>query len=114
LAYIRTALKITDSQEKQWNAYADFVRKRAQALEERIAKLRSERRERAQRPNGIERLERRQARYAQAAARLNELLAVQRPLYEALSPEQRRVADVVLVPGQREAGRHARRHGRWG
>src|SRR5687767_9804228 len=29
LAYIRTAMKITDAQQPQWNAFADSMRKRA-------------------------------------------------------------------------------------
>jgi hypothetical protein len=49
-----------------------------------------------QRSNAIERLEKAQAFHAEAATRINQLLAVQKPLYAALSPEQQKVADVVL------------------
>ena len=52
LAYQRTALKITDAQQAQWNAYADSVRKEAaaraekmQAFREKHAQLRKERAE---------------------------------------------------------------------
>jgi hypothetical protein len=51
-----------------------------------------------QRPNAIERLERLQSFHAQAAAHMNDLLAVEKPLYASLSPEQQRVADEVLAP----------------
>jgi hypothetical protein len=49
-----------------------------------------------QRPTAIERLEKAQAFRASAVARLDQFLAVPKPLYAALSPEQQKVADVVL------------------
>ncbi len=103
LAYIKTALKITDAQQTQWNAYADAVRKNAKDADQRMQSWRDQHRagdrRRAERPNAIERLERLQSFHADAVTRLNDLLAVEKPLYAALSPEQKRVADVVLVPG---------------
>jgi hypothetical protein len=36
---------------------------------------------------------------AEAAANLGQRLAVQKPLYAALSPEQKQVADTVLASG---------------
>jgi hypothetical protein len=106
LAYVKTALKITDNQQTLWNAYADVVRRNAQTMEQRFAQFRAQRQGRAQRPNAVERLERQQVMYTNAAARLNEILSVQKPLYEALSPEQQKVADVVLVPRQQGMPRH--------
>lgn len=98
LAYIRTALKITARQQQQWDAYASFVRKYAKEMEDRRADSRARRPAPGERPNAIERLERRQSMYANAVVRLNEQLAVQKPLYAALTPEQQKVADVVLAP----------------
>src|ERR1035437_1390765 len=40
LAYIKTALKITDAQQSQWDGYASFVRKNAQDLEQGFQVLR--------------------------------------------------------------------------
>jgi hypothetical protein len=51
-----------------------------------------------ERPNAIARMERQQQRHADALTRLNELLAVERPLYAALTPEQKQIADEVLAP----------------
>lgn len=98
LAYVRTALKITDAQQSQWDAYANLVRKYAQEREQRFKSRQSGEpgRPRHQRPNAIERLERAQSFHAEAVTRINQLLTVQKPLYAALSPEQQKIADVVL------------------
>ncbi len=98
LAYEKTALKITDAQQPQWNAYANFARKYAQDREQRFKSMRSDKQEhpKHQRPNAIERLERAQTFLAEGVTQLNDLVAVEKPLYAALSPEQQKVADVVL------------------
>jgi len=98
LAYVKTALKITDAQQSQWEAYANLVRKNAQDMDQRRnARPSAEHgHSRQQPPNAIERLEKAQTFHAEAVTRLNQLLAVQKPLYAALSPEQQKVADVVL------------------
>src|SRR3954454_12473475 len=41
LAYMKTALKITDAQQAQWNAFADVARKQAAARDKRIQEFRS-------------------------------------------------------------------------
>lgn len=113
LAYIKTALKITDAQQQQWNAFADTLRKQAaergkqmQAWRDRMAQ-RAEHRQ----PTAIGRLERQQQFFAAAAARLGERLAVQKPLYAALSDDQKRVADRVLAPRVRNGMfRHREMH----
>jgi hypothetical protein len=103
LAYLHTALKITPAQQPQWDAFANVQRKHAATMEKRMQERRvqfekekgaTERR----RPTAIERHERQRARLTLAAQRLDELLAVEKPLYAALSPEQQRVADEVLAP----------------
>src|ERR1039457_4714515 len=100
LAYEKTALKITDAQQMQWDAYANFARKSAQEMEQHFKSMHSGEHGhmKHERPNAIERLERTQTFLANAVTRLNDLLAVEKPLYAALSPEQRKVADVVLNP----------------
>ncbi|OGA33029.1 MAG: hypothetical protein A3F75_02485 [Betaproteobacteria bacterium RIFCSPLOWO2_12_FULL_64_23] len=100
MAYVKTALKIADAQQSQWNAYANFVRKNAQDMEQRLQSRRSGEsgRSRHERPNAIERLEKTQSSHAEAVTRINQYLAVMKPLYAALSPAQQKVADVVLNP----------------
>jgi hypothetical protein len=115
LAYVKTALKIADAQQSQWDAYASVVRKNAQDMEQRFQSTQSTGEAghaRRQRSNAIERLERTQSFLANAVTRINQLLAVEKPLYVALSPEQQKVADVVLNPHFRsERGHSMHSHG---
>lgn len=106
LAYIRTALKITDAQQAQWNAFAETLRNQAKSADQRIQQFRAQREQRATReqPTAIARLESEQQRHTASLARISEQLAVQRPLYAALSPEQKAVADKVLAPRSRHGG----------
>src|SRR5690349_10524343 len=61
LAYIRTALKITDAQQPQWNAYANSVRQSAAQREKKFEEFRQNRSQQPQaRPSAVEHLERQQ------------------------------------------------------
>ena len=110
LAYMKTALKITDAQQPQWDAFANVLRQHASAMDKRIQERRARTADQAQpkRVTAIDRLELTQQRLAGASARLNELLAVEKPLYAALTPEQQRVADKVLAPRRHGMGHHNR------
>lgn len=128
LAYIKAALKITDAQQPQWQAFADAMRKsaaeREQKMKERHEKMMQWRKQMAQgkpqhehlRPTLVERLDRAQKRHADAIERLNARAAVVKPLYASLSPEQQKVADVVLAPrhhgGDGRGGNHGAPWGR--
>ena len=118
LAYVKTALKITDAQAPQWDAYANVVRKHAQAADQRMqarhASMEQAKAAGSERKQltAIERLERRQQFLATAAARSGELLAVQKPLYAALSPEQQRVADEIFAPRGHRGFHRGMHHGR--
>jgi LTXXQ motif family protein len=112
LAYARTALKITDSQQSQWENFANVLRKHARAMDQRIQQRRAqfdaarsaqgERVPGARRPDGrqvtaIERLERTQQRMAERSARLTEVIAAAKPLYASLTSEQKQVADGMFA-----------------
>lgn len=115
LAYVRTALKITDAQQSQWDAYAEVVRKQAKEADARIQahRARMSADTERKRPTAIERLERRQQFMATASARIGERLAVQKPLYAALSSEQQQIADKLFVGrGGKQGGRGGRHGGR--
>src|SRR5688572_14330210 len=43
LAYIRSALKITDAQQAQWNAFAETLRNQAKAADQRMQEFRAQR-----------------------------------------------------------------------
>ncbi|MEP6609525.1 MAG: Spy/CpxP family protein refolding chaperone [Burkholderiaceae bacterium] len=110
LAYMRTALKITDAQQAQWNAFAETLRNQARSADQRAQQFRAQREQDArERPSAIARLEHEQQRHAASATRINELLAVERPLYLTLSAEQKAIADELLAP--RRHGGHFGRGG---
>lgn len=113
LAYIRTALKITAAQQTQWDNFAGVMRKQAKDADARVQEHRAKMAANTERkrPNVIERLERQQVFMATASARIGERLAVQKPLYAALSPEQQQVADKVLAGHGGKRGGHGGRHG---
>jgi len=113
LAYLKTALRITDAQQPQWDAFANTLRKQAREMDVRIEARRAQRAQsgRDGRVTAIERLERRQQRLELASSRLNEIVAAAKPLYAALTPEQQKVADELLA--QRHRGmRHGQHRGR--
>ncbi|MDB5863753.1 MAG: hypothetical protein JWO70_1559 [Betaproteobacteria bacterium] len=129
LAYARTQLKITDAQQPQWENFANVLRKHARAMDERFQQRRASweaaraqsggqggdaarpHSARPQRPTvtAIERLERTQQRLAERQARLNEVVAAAKPLYVALSPEQKQIADGMLAH-QGKGGHGQERH----
>jgi hypothetical protein len=106
---LKTTLKITDAQLPQWNAFADTLRKQARAGSDRM-KARQASTEKGAKPapvTAIEQLERRKAHLAQASARMDEVLATARPLYAALSPEQKKIADDLMAKrGEQGRGGH--------
>lgn len=110
LAYIKTALKITEAQQPQWDAYADVMRNQAKQADARFQEHRAKMAANTERKRltAIERLERRQQFMATASARIGERLTVQKPLYAALSPEQQQVADKLFAG---RSGRHGGHHG---
>lgn len=114
LAYIRTALKITDAQNAQWESFANVLRNHARDMDRRIQERRAQAHQGPRRDfrnvSAIERLERQQQRMQARSARLNEVIAAAKPLYAALSPEQKQVADEMLAAQGR--GGHHRHHPR--
>lgn len=108
LAYLKTALKITDAQQAQWNGFADTLRKHAREADQRLQAARTEAagRDRGTPPTAIERMERGQVRLATAYTRMSETLAAAKPLYAALSPEQQKIADELMTPRRQGGARH--------
>lgn len=119
LAYIRTALKITDAQQAQWEGFANVLRKQAQNRDQRMGEFRAKRAqasqgaERRERPSfsAIDRMEFMQKRMTERSARLSEVIAAAKPLYAALSPEQKQVADSLIArQGRGGHGQRGQRH----
>jgi len=93
LAYVKTALGITDNEAAAWKAYEDAARANVQSMqsarEAMVAAIQS--------GTGVERL---QKRIALMQTRLDALKALQpatEALYKALTPEQQKKADTLLA-----------------
>ena len=93
LAFYKTELKITDAQTAQWNAFADTIRDNATRLRQAMMQA-MEAKETATA------LDMMQRRTAMLTAQLDVTKAVQataKPLYDALSADQRKVADELMA-----------------
>jgi LTXXQ motif family protein len=110
IAIVKAALQLTPDQEKYWPAIEDAIRSRAK---NRVTRLESaatraaERRDRSpievlRDRNPIEFLNRRSDALAQRAADLKKLAAAWQPLYQTLSPDQRRRLGFVAIVALRE------------
>ncbi|HSQ03547.1 MAG TPA: Spy/CpxP family protein refolding chaperone, partial [Burkholderiales bacterium] len=97
LAYLKTALKITDAQQPQWDTFANVLRKQAGNMEQRMQAMHAKMDQPRQRVTAIDRLERRQAMMTAASQSLQEVIAAAKPLYAVLSPEQQQIADQLLA-----------------
>lgn len=115
IAYLQTALKITDAQKSQWESFASAMRKQAVAADKRVQERRTQTAEHSKQQHlgAIERLEKRQQMMAAGAQRLNEIIVAGKPLYASFSPEQKQIADKMLASGHGRNGhkRHNRTHG---
>ena len=103
LAYLKTALKITDAQSKQWNAFADVLRKEAKDRDTKVEAMRTKFEANKDKPrpdvSAIDRLEHRQKMLTEASAELSDRLAAVKPLYAVLSDDQKQTADDLLAHG---------------
>jgi protein CpxP len=118
LNFLHSELRITPQQEQAWATFADAVRREAQAGRDQFFDRRDQFRggpdgRNAQPPGIVERLERRQQGLEERGAYYDRLLSALRPLYAALSEDQKRAADETLFnPGRGDRGpRGWRRYG---
>ena len=117
MAYVKTALKITDAQGSQWESFANVMRKHARDRDQRMESFRAKRAQGtqgAQRPDrrnvsAIDRMEFMQKRMTERSARLSEVIAAAKPLYATLSPEQKQVADGMFSRQGRSGHRGGQR-----
>jgi hypothetical protein len=94
LAFLKTELKITPEQESQWNDYAAAVKDNAKTIGERCTAMMAQSNDKT--PSLPERLD---AQEQFMMARLDALRAVGKalkPLYAALSDEQKQLADQFI------------------
>jgi len=111
LTRAREALKLTTAQLPLWESFANVTRTSAKEADQRIQQRRAEGKSAAPRKarTAIERMERRQQMLTASAARLDRQLAAAKPLYAALTAEQKQVADKLLVAGERHGHRQGKR-----
>jgi len=94
IAFLKAELKITPSQERQWQPVAVAMRENADALDRVITAARQNRGE----MNALQRIEQRQQFARVRADNDSRLLAAFKPLYATLAPEQQRLADQLVAP----------------
>ena len=107
---VKAALQLTPDQEKYWPAIEDAIRSRAKNRVTRVENAAARAAERSDRSpievlrdrNPIEFLNRRSDALAQRAADLKKLAAAWQPLYQTLSPDQRRRLGFVAIIALRE------------
>jgi len=111
LAYMKTALKVTDAQAPGWERVADVLRAQAKRRDDEIRSRQS-----AQEKNGnsaqivvksdlIDRLEHLQQVKTAENDDLAKLLTVLKPFYATLNDQQKTIADEIVRPGP--GGLHA-------
>lgn len=118
----KTALKLSNDQQKLWEPVEQHLRATAAEREQRRAErrqLRDKQRETGetrQRPSLADRIDRASERMAQRAERLKAFAEVFRPFYASLNDEQKAVAGIVLrqVSGVRMRGGERWAYGRGG
>jgi hypothetical protein len=104
LAYLKTALKLTDAQLPAWEPVAAALRAQAKRRDSDIAAhcaaLKADGTQQYNSPDGIiARLEDRQRKVAAEAQDLAQLVAALKPLYALLSSDQRESADELFMAG---------------
>ena len=110
VAIVKAALQMTPDQEKYWPAIEDVIRSRAKERQARLEGVAARADERSERSrievvrdrNPIEFLNRRSDALAQRAAELKKLAAAWQPLYQTLTPDQKRRLGFVAIVALRE------------
>jgi hypothetical protein len=95
--YLRNTLRITEAQRPAWMRFEDTIRVNMQNRQQPRPVPRDPRAGPAPLP---ERFAQRRERLDAQRAQLDATEAALRPLYAALSEEQRRIADNILSPGR--------------
>jgi len=93
LAFLKTELKITDAQLPLWNAVADAIRTNAKSISEMSGSMMGA----SQAATLPEKLALREKMMAAHLEALRKFQAAVEPLYAALSDEQKKTADELLI-----------------
>lgn len=93
IAFYKAELKITDAQAPQWNAFADALRGNAAKLRQAVLQARDTQGT----GSAPDQMERRIAMLTVLRDAMQAMLAAAKPLYAALSDEQKKVADDLMA-----------------
>jgi len=99
IAFLKTELKLTSAQQPLFDKLADEMRTGAKAMAEKHEARHQQTSAPAAAPNALEKLEQRQAAMKDFTAAQDRYLAAFRPLYQSLSPEQKKTADDLFAKG---------------
>jgi hypothetical protein len=110
VAIVKAALQLTPDQEKYWSAIEEAIRSRAKNRQTRLENVTTGAAERADRSpldnlrdrNPVEFLDRRADALAQRSADLKKLATAWQPLYQTMTPDQKRRLGFVAVYVLRE------------
>lgn len=102
IAALKTGLKLTAEQEKNWAPLEDQIRAQAKARAERFAEWRANRGDRDEPGDLMERLQRRSERMTDRAADLQKLIGAAKPLYQSLDDGQKRRFAELLRAGRQQ------------
>lgn len=104
LAFVKTALKLTDPQLPAWNAVSDALREQAKRRDAEITEQRAE----AEKPAGgddlIAHMQDRRRHAVEESDDLAKLLAALKPLYASFSADQKETAAHLFPLGAQEGG----------
>lgn len=111
IAYLHTQLKITAAQEAQWKTFANVMRANGQNM----GRLYRQRMQAASTQSALDNMKQ-YAQLAQAHADdMKQLVDAFEPLYDSMSPEQKKIADTAFRQHEQEHDRdHAARGGKSG
>jgi hypothetical protein len=104
LAFLRTALKVTDAQTPAWNAVADVLRDQAKRRDAEVTARRKARKDATQPPDLPDMLQDRQRMAVEEGDDLSKLLIAFKPFYVMLNAEQKETADHLFPAGPRGPG----------
>jgi hypothetical protein len=107
VADLKKQLKITPQQEPQFNAFAEALRNNAQDLDTQMRQGSAN-----QNTNAVEELKQAQQLTETQAAGLKRLVPVLQSLYDSLSDQQKKTADMIMGGGGGQGGQPAGKGGR--
>lgn len=106
IAFLKTELKLTAQQTPLFDKLADEMRTGAKAMQERHAQRQQASATTPAPQSALETLERRSTAMKEMTTVQDRYLAAFRPLYQSLSDDQKKTADLLFAKGGHPGGKH--------